>query len=295
MLGYASISIVSGGGFSPSTINVSSGASVTWTNNSGARARVRDINHVLFDSDDIYDGQSFTYTFCNSGTYQYENSRAGTTGVVIVDGGGSTATAVGTGTAQATGTPQSTTTAGTTGTPGATQTANTGVVNIYMQSHDVFAPNDVTISTGTTVRWTNQDEEQHTSTSDTGVWNSGALNGGQSFDYTFLTPGDYHYTCLIHGAEMSGWVHVTGDPITPTPGGSATATPTTVPPISSSGVFRHLLVNIVLESHYRIKWTRANAQQAIIERRGLDAVEVVLVPVVGCLDYCVEVVLVGPA
>jgi len=220
---------------------------------------VRDINHVLFDSDDIYDGQTFTYTFCNSGTYQYENSRAGTTGVVIVDGGGSTATAVGTGTAQATGTPQSTTTAGTTGTPGATQTAVSGVVNIYMQSHDVFAPNDVTISTGTTVRWTNQDDEQHTSTSDTGVWNSGLLNQGQSFDYMFLTPGDYHYTCLVHGVEMSGWVHVTGDPITPTPGGSATATPTTVPQGGTLDVsiqnFGFQPTNVTILVGTTVRWT----------------------------------------
>ena len=247
------ISIVAGGGFDPNSINVSPGTSVTWTNNSGSRARVRDINHILFDSDDLSAGQTFSYTFCDQGTFWYENSRADTTGVVIVGSGGSTATAVGTGT------PQGTTTPGTTGTPGATQTANPGTVNVYMQRHDVFSPNDITISTGTTVRWTNQDDEEHTSTSDTGVWNSGVLNEGQFFEFIFLTPGDYHYTCLIHGAEMSGWVHVTGDPITATPGGTATATPTTVPPGGTLDVaiqnFAFQPNNVTILVGTTVRWT----------------------------------------
>ncbi len=120
--GTAAISALPGG-FQPPSITVAPGTSVTWTNNTGDRARIRDINHVLFDSGDIQPGQTFLYTFCNSGTYVYENSRNGTTGTVVVTGASGTPST--TGTAQITGTPGSTVTAGTTTTPGSTVTSGT--------------------------------------------------------------------------------------------------------------------------------------------------------------------------
>ena len=52
--GTGAISILSNG-FQPSSITVAAGTSVTWTNNAGDRARIRDINHVLFDSDDLHE------------------------------------------------------------------------------------------------------------------------------------------------------------------------------------------------------------------------------------------------
>ncbi|WP_152648782.1 cupredoxin domain-containing protein [Streptacidiphilus anmyonensis] len=63
-----------------------------------------------------------------------------------------------------------------------------------------FAPAAMTVKVGTTVTWTNQDSDAHTVTSqnNTGPLNSQALNTGQSFSYTFTTPGTYHYLCTIH-------------------------------------------------------------------------------------------------
>ncbi len=39
--------------FVPSTLTVSAGTQVTWTNDGTRRHRVRDVNHNLFDSDDL--------------------------------------------------------------------------------------------------------------------------------------------------------------------------------------------------------------------------------------------------
>ena len=79
-------------GFNPSSATVAAGTRVTWTNNGTGRHRVRDTNHTFLDSDDIYPGQSFSYTFCNPGTVYYEDSRSGRTAVLYVTGSGSTGT-----------------------------------------------------------------------------------------------------------------------------------------------------------------------------------------------------------
>ena len=73
-----------------------------------------------------------------------------------------------------------------------------------------FAPADATVRVGSTVTWTNQDQEAHTVTSKDsgGPLRSPTLNGGQSFSYTFTAPGRYEYLCTIH-PFMTGTVVVT--------------------------------------------------------------------------------------
>ncbi len=71
-----------------------------------------------------------------------------------------------------------------------------------------FSPGTITIPAGTVVTWKNSDVIQHSSTSLTGVWNSGNLNPGQTYSRTFSTPGTFNYQCQIHGAIMSGTVIV---------------------------------------------------------------------------------------
>ena len=74
-------------------------------------------------------------------------------------------------------------------------------------SMTAFGANPLTVSSGTTVVWTNNDSIAHTSTSDSGQWNSGTINPGQSFRFTFSTPGTYAYRCTIH-PNMVGTVTV---------------------------------------------------------------------------------------
>ena len=61
-----------------------------------------------------------------------------------------------------------------------------------------FIPQDLTVTHGTTVRWTNLDGAPHTSTSDDGIWDSGTLSTGQTYTFTFGPSGTYPYHCEIH-------------------------------------------------------------------------------------------------
>lgn len=63
-----------------------------------------------------------------------------------------------------------------------------------------FAPAALTVKMGTTVTWTNKDADAHTVTSQGsgGPLKSDALSTGQSYSYTFTTPGTYSYLCTIH-------------------------------------------------------------------------------------------------
>ncbi len=71
----------------------------------------------------------------------------------------------------------------------------------------MFAPASLTIKAGSTVTWTNRDDEPHTVVSDTGQFRSGALDTGESFSFLFDRPGTYHYACSIH-PRMVGTVVV---------------------------------------------------------------------------------------
>ena len=85
-----------------------------------------------------------------------------------------------------------------------------------------FSPAPLTIKVGTTVKWTNSGPSAHTSTSDTGVWNSGTLsapNGGGgygggtaggSYQFTFTTPGTYGYHCALHPPSVPMYAGFTG-------------------------------------------------------------------------------------
>lgn len=61
-----------------------------------------------------------------------------------------------------------------------------------------FEPAAMTIAPGTIVTAVNDSTTAHTWTSDTGVWNSGNINPGASFSFTFATPGTYKYECSYH-------------------------------------------------------------------------------------------------
>jgi plastocyanin len=74
-----------------------------------------------------------------------------------------------------------------------------------------FSPASVTITAGTTVKVTNDDQVVHTwtSTSAPVVFNSNDLNASASYRFTFTVPGIYHYQCSIH-TFMTGTIAVTG-------------------------------------------------------------------------------------
>ena len=72
-----------------------------------------------------------------------------------------------------------------------------------------YDPDNITVVIGVnnTVIWTNNDNEPHTVTATNGNFDSGNMNPGGTFTYTFRTPGSYIYTCTYH-PWMRGYVTV---------------------------------------------------------------------------------------
>ena len=78
---------------------------------------------------------------------------------------------------------------------------------IVLAKEFMFAPAALTIAAGSTVTWTNSDDEPHTVVSESGLFRSGALDTNESFSYRFDKPGTYRYACSIH-PRMVGTVVV---------------------------------------------------------------------------------------
>jgi plastocyanin len=69
-----------------------------------------------------------------------------------------------------------------------------------------FSPAQLTVKTGTTVTWKNQDDIPHTVVS-AGKFKSKALDTDDSYSFTFTTAGDYTYFCSLH-PHMTGTIKV---------------------------------------------------------------------------------------
>ncbi|HKX72581.1 MAG TPA: cupredoxin domain-containing protein [Candidatus Saccharimonadales bacterium] len=77
-------------GFTPETVKVSKGQAVTWTNTGAAPRRIAadDASLTLNSGDDLQQGESFTFTFDQTGTFPYHDAATSTSsskGTVIVE------------------------------------------------------------------------------------------------------------------------------------------------------------------------------------------------------------------
>ncbi|WP_458687912.1 cupredoxin domain-containing protein [Nocardia tengchongensis] len=61
-----------------------------------------------------------------------------------------------------------------------------------------FGPGSLTVAAGTTVTWTNKDEEPHTVVANDGSFRSPTLGTGATYTFTFAKPGSFAYVCSIH-------------------------------------------------------------------------------------------------
>ena len=61
-----------------------------------------------------------------------------------------------------------------------------------------FDAKTVRVRAGTTVRWTNGDQLQHSVTADDGTFDSGLIDPNRSYQRVFDRPGDYAYHCTPH-------------------------------------------------------------------------------------------------
>jgi len=94
-------------------------------------------------------------------------------------------------------------------TPASDESADTAAGGQIAVSIVNFAydPNPTTVAVGDTVTWTNNDGVPHTVTANDGSFQSGTLQPGASFSFTFTAPGSFDYHCEFH-ANMSGQVVV---------------------------------------------------------------------------------------
>ena len=81
-------------------------------------------------------------------------------------------------------------------------TVNVQIVN------DQFNPASVTIKAGDTVHWV-WAGQNHSTTSDTNIWDSGVHSQPFTFDHTFNSAGRFGYHCSFHGPTMHGTINVT--------------------------------------------------------------------------------------
>ncbi len=76
-----------------------------------------------------------------------------------------------------------------------------------------YSDSNPTVTAGTTVSWSNDDNIAHTVTSGnfdvgiTDIFDSSLFPPGESFEYTFDDPGTFEYFCIVH-PWMVGTVNV---------------------------------------------------------------------------------------
>lgn len=94
-----------------------------------------------------------------------------------------------------------------------------------------FNPATITVTTGTTVRWSQDDTATHTVTSGAPDaanrgedFSSGRLTNGETFAFTFTQEGTFPYFCEMHNG-MRGTVEVTGSTAPPSGGTPSAAIP----------------------------------------------------------------------
>ena len=196
-VGTVAVSIPSGAGspngapgYAPDSITVVIGTNntVIWTNNDNTHHTVTaTAGNGTMNSGDMAPGATFNFTFTAPGTYDYICSyhswMKGT--VVVVAGTGSSGVHVSI-------------------PSGASNPANT----------PGYSPDKITLVLGVnaTVTWSNDDSAPHTVTSTSvpsgaSSFDSGNMNAGQTFTYTFTVAGTYQYKCDYH-SWMTGTVTV---------------------------------------------------------------------------------------
>ncbi len=198
--------------FTPASLTVTEGATVTWSN-TGAAPHTVTATGGSFDSGVLFAGDTYTRTFATAGTYNYLCTlHPEMTATVVVTGSDGTAPPPAPDPEPPPG--------GDPAEPGQPATAPPpGGIAVV---DNAFSPSSRTITTGTRLVWSNTGALPHTVTSSAGGFDSGILLPGSSYAHTFTQPGTFPYVCTIHPG-MTGTITVTGAPTGEAPGETTTA------------------------------------------------------------------------
>ena len=80
----------------------------------------------------------------------------------------------------------------------ATGTAAPTAGNAVSIDNFAFVPATLTVPAGSTVTWTNHDEEPHTVAASDGSFHSPGMGAQGTYSHTFPTAGKFDYVCSIH-------------------------------------------------------------------------------------------------
>jgi plastocyanin len=69
--------------------------------------------------------------------------------------------------------------------------------NVVTIDNFTFAPKELTVAVGTTVKWVNHDDIPHMVVNADKVFRSKALETDDAFSYTFATAGSFDYFCSL--------------------------------------------------------------------------------------------------
>ena len=86
------------------------------------------------------------------------------------------------------------------------QTSNGYILTVNIDD-SAYGPSNLLFPQGSTVRFSNNDDIDHTVTDDGGAFDSGIIAPGEEFLYTFDDLGVYDYSCTLHPA-MTGKITV---------------------------------------------------------------------------------------
>jgi plastocyanin len=229
----ASVRIV-GRSFSPSSITVTAGSTVTWRNDDKDRHTVTHTGGA-FDSGTFSTGGTYVRTFTTAGTFSYFcDLHTDMVGRVVVNpGGGNPPPPAPTTTVP--GGPTTTTIPGASTVPPTTQPGSPPVgANTVRMVDFAFQPLTLTVKAGDTVTWTNAGQARHNVAANDGSFHSPDVRAGQSYQRAFPTAGSYAYFCDFH-PEMTGVIAVTGSGGEPPP---PPPPPPPTTPVTASGDVR---------------------------------------------------------
>jgi plastocyanin len=72
-----------------------------------------------------------------------------------------------------------------------------GADEVWIQSM-AFNPSTITVTSGTTIIWTNKDAVNHTVTSDNALFDSGSIGTNGTYSHKFATAVTFTYHCTVH-------------------------------------------------------------------------------------------------
>ena len=178
--------------FSPKTVTISVGGTVTWTNHDGMPHTVTSTSGA-FSSPILDSGGTFKHTFAKAGTYPYICTlHSGMSGTVIVQDKSGSAPP-----------PAPPTSPGQPGSPGSPAPPAGPVTHGQTKTYNVqvrdgsFSPSVVHARVGDTIHWTNVGAMPHTVTAGNGAFNH-TLSPGQSYSYALRAAGSIGYVCSFH-------------------------------------------------------------------------------------------------